>query len=66
MGLGLRVSKGIVRFLGGDGELQIKSERGFYTVVSFIIEESASTMMKEEELSIREEEDLGSDSKNSA
>ena len=35
MGLGLRVSKEIVKFLGGDGELQIKSEKGFYTIVSF-------------------------------
>ncbi|CAD8115400.1 unnamed protein product [Paramecium sonneborni] len=66
MGLGLRVSKSIVKFLGGDGELQIKSERGFYTVVSFSIEESISTIVKEEDSSIRDIEELGSDSKNSA
>ncbi|CAD8200641.1 unnamed protein product [Paramecium octaurelia] len=66
MGLGLRVSKGIVKFLSEDGELQIKSEKGFYTVVSFSIEESVSTIVKEEESSIRDVEDLGSDSKNSA
>ncbi|CAK66996.1 unnamed protein product (macronuclear) [Paramecium tetraurelia] len=66
MGLGLRVSKGIAKFLGGDGELQIKSEKGFYTIVSFSIEESVSTMMKDEDSSIRDIEELGSDTKNSA
>ncbi|CAD8211162.1 unnamed protein product [Paramecium pentaurelia] len=66
MGLGLRVSKEIVKYLGGDGELQIKSEKGFYTIVSFQIEESASTIIKDEDSSIRDIEELGSDSKNSA
>ncbi|CAD8120086.1 unnamed protein product [Paramecium sonneborni] len=65
MGLGLRVSQGIVKFLGGDGELQIKSERGFYTIVSFSVEEFISTIVKEDDSSIRDIEELGLDSKNS-
>ncbi|CAD8106229.1 unnamed protein product [Paramecium sonneborni] len=65
LGLGLRVSKGIVKYLSGDGELQIKSEKGFYTVVSFCINEQMKTGIQEVGLSLKDIDENGSNTKDS-
>ena len=38
----------MVKYLGGDGELSIKSEKGFWTLVSFSFEDSVGTPIKDE------------------
>ncbi|CAD8103079.1 unnamed protein product [Paramecium sonneborni] len=65
LGLGLRVSKGIVKYLSGDGELQIKSEKGFYTVVSFYINEQTKIGIQEVGSSLKDIEEIGSNTKDS-
>ncbi|CAK80497.1 unnamed protein product, partial (macronuclear) [Paramecium tetraurelia] len=65
LGLGLRVSQGIVKYLSGDGELQIKSEKGFYTSVSFSIDEHSQNEIKEIEPSLKDVEEIASNSKDS-
>ncbi|CAD8195387.1 unnamed protein product [Paramecium pentaurelia] len=65
LGLGLRVSRGIVKFLSGDGELQIKSQKGFYTVVSFSIDEQVKTGIQEIGSSLKDIEEIKSNSKDS-
>ncbi|CAD8189936.1 unnamed protein product [Paramecium octaurelia] len=65
LGLGLRVSRGIVKFLSGDGELQIKSQKGFYTVVSFSIDQQIKTGFQEVGHSLQDIEEIKSNSKDS-